>query len=142
MSSLVRKNNLFGDLGLDFWNLDPWEELSRGLGRGFRSEFSADIKEKADRVEITADLPGVTKDDIDISLEDGVLSIQASRNAEQTETTDRYVRKERHSGSMTRSFRLTESLDPESVTADLSEGVLKITIKKIEKSLPKKIPVN
>lgn len=93
--------------------------------------FGTDVTDEGDHYQLTADLPGFKKDDIEISVEDGVLTISAERN-EETEDTDkkgRYIRRERTYGSYKRSFDLTE-VDDDNITAKYEDGVLTLVLPK------------
>ena len=114
------------------WNVPQWSD---------RQGFCVNVKEKDDCVELTADLPGVKKENIDISLESGLLTIQAQSEEEKQEENERYIYRERHAGTVARSFRLADSLDPSTIDAQLANGVLRVTIKKHEKSQLRKITV-
>lgn len=102
-----------------------------------------DIKEAEHEYHVTAELPGVKKEDIDINLENGVLTISAETLDEKEEReADRVIRQERRYGKYTRSLRLGEQVDEAKVKADYKDGVLKLTLPKTEAVKPKKISVN
>ena len=93
--------------------------------------FGTDVTDEGDCYKLTADLPGFKKDDINIDVEDGILTIAAERK-EETEDTDkkgRYIRRERTYGSYRRSFDLTE-VDDENITAKYEDGVLTLELPK------------
>lgn len=100
-----------------------------------------DVKEEAERFLIRADIPGVDPKDIDVSVEDGVLTISGERKAESREEQDGWSRLERHSGRFHRSFTLPETVDAEGVSAKGTHGVLEISIPKVAKVQPRKIEV-
>jgi HSP20 family protein len=102
---------------------------------------AVDVKETEKEYIIHADVPGVQPDDIDVTLEDGVLTIKGVRNWENKEETDNYKRVERARGSFYRRFALPDTADAESVSAKSKDGVLEIIIPKQEKVLPRKIKV-
>ena len=102
---------------------------------------SVDIKECKDAYEVSADVPGVEPKDIDISLEDGVLTVKGERRAETKDERDSYTRTERNYGSFYRRFTLPDTADAEKISAKTEHGVLKLHIPKKEKALPKKISV-
>ena len=109
--------------------------------RGREYDFKTDVVEKDDCIEIYADMPGVKKEEVSISAENGILTIGTNRTEEKLDQNEHYVRRERKSGSVTRSFSLGKDIDAESISANLLDGVLKITAKKTEKSLPRKISI-
>ncbi|HEY3487562.1 MAG TPA: Hsp20/alpha crystallin family protein [Gammaproteobacteria bacterium] len=120
------------------------------IGRLFDARFSptaewapaVDVKETEKEYVIRADVPGVKPGDIDITLEDGVLTIKGERNWENKEEADTYKRVERARGTFYRRFALPDSADSESVSAKNKDGVLEIVIPKQEKVLPRKIKIN
>lgn len=102
---------------------------------------AVDIKEEAERFVIHADVPGVDPKDIDISMEDGVLSLSGERKSESRSEKDGWKRTERLTGRFLRRFTLPEGTDAEGISAQGSHGVLEIVIPKQAKVAPKKIQV-
>jgi len=102
---------------------------------------AVDIKETDAAYEIHADLPGVKADDIEVTLENGELTIQGSRDSSKQEQRDDYKRVERFSGTFMRRFTLPELADADNVSAKTKEGVLELVIPKIEKAKQRKITV-
>lgn len=103
---------------------------------------AVDIQEEENRYVLNADLPGVNAEDIDITLEHGVLTIQGERKAEQTSEDKRgYRRIERFHGRFVRSFALPDTADNEKVDARLKDGVLHVIIDKKERAKPRRIAV-
>ncbi len=92
-----------------------------------------DIKEKNDKYEIAVDLPGYSKENIKMSIEEGYLTIEATieKNAEEKEE-GKFVRKERYSGSCSRSFYVGEDIESEDIKANFLNGILNIEIPKKE----------
>jgi len=129
------------------WNLV--DQLFNGHSFGLNGELNTasawaprvDVKEEAERFLIRADVPGVDPKDIEVSLENGVLTISGERKSESREEQDGWSRVERHSGRFQRSFTLPETVDAEGVSAKGSHGVLEISIPKLAKVQPKKIEV-
>lgn len=103
---------------------------------------AVDIVETENELVLTADVPGVKKDDIDIKLEDGTLTITGSREFESTEKKGGYHRLERSYGSFQRAFALPDSVDAEKVAASFDNGVLKVVLPKKEMAKPRSIKVN
>jgi len=134
-------------------SLSPWglfsefDEMFDDFWRPVRREGGAfapavDVSEKDDAYHIRADLPGVNKDDLDISFQDGVLTINAeTKHEEKEEKQGRVIRQERRYGKFIRSMRLGEAVDPDKIKADYKDGVLDMVIPKAEKVKPKKIEV-
>ena len=102
---------------------------------------AVDIAENDNHFIIKADVPGVDPKDIEVSMENGVLSIQGERKSEAKEEKEGYTRVERSHGSFYRRFSLPESADPENISAKSNKGVLQIKVGKKEIAKPKKIDV-
>lgn len=100
-----------------------------------------DIKEEANRFVIYADLPGIDPQDIEVSMDNGILSIRGERKSEATEETERFSRIERRYGSFHRRFALPDSADPERISAHGRNGVLQIVIPKKPETTPRRIKV-
>ena len=101
-----------------------------------------DISEGEGELIVRASLPGFNKDDIDVQIHNGVLSIKAE-HAEEKETKDKhYYRKERRVGSVSRRIALPGVVSEANASADLREGVLVLRIPQAEVARPKAIPVN
>ena len=102
---------------------------------------AVDIKEEDGRYIIHADVPGVDPKDIEINMEDGVLSIKGERHSETTDEREGYKRVERVRGSFFRRFSMPDTADADAVTAKSKDGVLEIVIPKQQKLQPKRIRV-
>lgn len=102
---------------------------------------AVDIREEPDRYLIHADVPGVDPEQIDISMENGVLTIRGERKHEAEEKREGYRRVERVRGSFYRRFSLPDTADAERVSASSRNGVLEIVIPKQEKVQPRRITV-
>lgn len=100
-----------------------------------------DVKEEKGRFVLYADLPGIDPNDIEVSMDKGILTIKGERSSETSEQTDRFSRIERHYGSFHRRFALPDSADPEGVQAHGRNGVLEITIPKRPEAAPRRIPI-
>ena len=100
-----------------------------------------DIKEEPDRFLIYADLPGIDPNDIEVSMDKGILSIRGERRAESGEQTERYSRIERRYGNFHRRFALPDSADAEGISAHGRHGVLEISIPKKPETTPRRIRV-
>ncbi len=102
---------------------------------------SVDISENETEFTLLADIPGVAPDDIDISMEKGVLTIKGERSSETVDEGENYRRVERESGQFYRRFTLPDSADADKIEAKSEHGVLKITIPKQEVALSRRIEV-
>jgi HSP20 family protein len=87
-------------------------------------------------------VPGIKPEDIDISLEDDVLTVRGERKLDNEEEKEGYKRIERVRGTFFRQFNLPDTADQNKVTANCKDGVLEVIIQKQEKVLPKKITIN
>jgi len=102
---------------------------------------SVDISEDDNGFTLLADIPGVAPENIDISMEKGVLTIKGERQSENTEENENYRRVERVSGQFYRRFTLPDSADSDKIEAKSEHGVLKITIPKQEVAVSRRIEV-
>ncbi len=144
-------------MNMQVWN--PFQEFenlleryNRGggrLSRGNEADMtfadwapSVDIEEAEDKYLIKADLPGVEKKDIDVKLENGVLSIRGEKYAEKESGKDtRQHRRERFHGTFARSFTLPEAVQADAVDATYRDGVLTLHIPKKEEAKPRSIDI-
>ena len=102
---------------------------------------SVDISETEGEYQIKAEIPDVKKDDVKITLEDGVLTIQGQRKQEKEERGTKYHRIERSYGSFARTFSLPDVIEVEKVKAEFKDGVLHLHLPKSEKAKSKTIEV-
>ncbi|CAB1275022.1 Hsp20/alpha crystallin family protein [Candidatus Nitrosacidococcus tergens] len=102
---------------------------------------AVDVREDADRFVIYADIPGVDPQDIEITLDNGVLTLKGQRKTFYTENQQGYHRTERSSGSFLRRFTLPNTVDIEKVSARSENGVLELVIPKNQQSQVRKIAV-
>ena len=100
-----------------------------------------DITEDEKEYLIKAQLPEVKKDDMKVSVQDGILTIAGERKSEKEEKNKKFHRVEWAYGSFSRSFTLPEDADADKVAGDFKDGVLKVHVPKSEKAKPKKIEV-
>ena len=102
---------------------------------------AVDIKEEGDRYLLHADIPGVKADDIEVSMDKGVLTIKGERKHESTESKEGYKRVERSHGVFMRRFSLPDGVDGENISASSKDGVLEVVIPKSEPEKPRRIEV-
>jgi len=103
---------------------------------------SVDVSESENEYTIKADIPGMKKEDIKISLERNTMSISGERKEEVEEKNKNYVRREKSYGSFFRSFELPHAVDSKNIKATYSDGVLSINVPKSEESKPKEIKID
>jgi HSP20 family protein len=101
-----------------------------------------DVHEEKDRFVVLADVPGVDPKDIDITAENGVLTVRGERRAQKRETDNGYERVERVSGNFLRRFTLPEGANTESIKARQTNGVLEVTIPKTPAVQPRRISID
>ena len=100
-----------------------------------------DIREDKEAVILSAELPGIKKEDIKLGIENGVLTVKGERSFEDEQKKDNYYRIERSYGSFSRSFELPSTVDPEKIKANMKDGVLEIYIPKKDEAKPKKVEI-
>ena len=103
---------------------------------------SVDIYETEHELVVKADLPDVDPKDLDIRVENNVLTIRGERKFEKKVDEENYLRVERAYGTFSRSFSLSNTVNPDAIKADYQNGVLTLTIPKREEAKPKQIKVN
>ncbi len=103
---------------------------------------NVDIKETKDEFLVSVELPGLSKEDVDVKIENGVLAISGERKFERDEEKEDYRLVERRYGNFCRSFDLGENVDTGKVGATMDKGVLTVALAKKEADKPKKIEVN
>ena len=101
-----------------------------------------DIYEDQHGIQLKLEVPGVDQKDLNINVENNVLTVSGERKFEQEQKEENFHRIERRYGSFTRSFTLPNTVDTEKITADYSSGVLSIRLVKREEAKPKQIKVN
>jgi HSP20 family protein len=101
-----------------------------------------DLVENEHEFVLRADLPGLSDKDVNIELDDNVLTVSGERKSEHEERKEGYYRVERSSGSFSRSLTLPEGVDPEAVKANFDRGVLEIRIPKPEQRKPRKVAIS
>lgn len=102
---------------------------------------AVDLSETADKIIVTAEVPGIDPKDIDISVQGDTLRIKGEKKEEKEEKGKNYYRMERRYGSFSRSIDLPSSVDVSKVNAEYKNGVLQITMEKKETAKPKQIQV-
>lgn len=112
----------------------------RGLSSGWSPAL--DVHEDKDRLTVQVELPGLQKDQIDISLRDGVLTVSGERKTERERKEGEVFRSERYFGKFQRSVTLPASVDAGSVKAAYKDGILTIGLPKAEAAKPKQIAIS
>lgn len=112
-----------------------------GGSRSARWIPAMDLIERDDALVLTADLPGLDRDDVSIEVKDRVLTIAGKREAAQAEKAEGYHRVERAFGAFSRSLSLPDGVDAEQISADFDKGVLEISIPKPAERKPHRIEI-
>ena len=123
--------NLFNDDWMDF----GFPEVDKALyGKHASHEMKTDVKETDSGYEVDIDLPGFKKDEINVQLDNGYLSISAAKGLDKEEKNKegKYIRKERYAGAMSRSFYVGDALTQEDIKAKYESGILRLSIPKKE----------
>ncbi len=132
---------------------DPFRELTQMQGQltrladqmwGGREESwlpAVDVFDKPDAVVLKAELPGMSPDDVQLEVEDNVLTLKGERRFEEETDDERYHRIERRYGSFQRSLALPQGALAEEISADYADGILTVTVPKAEEVKPRQIPV-
>jgi HSP20 family protein len=144
MSNLNRWEHFTGSSGLESQVNRMFNEL---LGRSQESNLTSwapavDIFENEHELIVKADLPDVKPEELDIRVENNILTIRGERKFEKKVDEKNYLRVERSYGSFARSFSLSNTVNSEAIKADYKDGVLTLTIPKREEAKPKQIKVN
>ena len=137
--------SIFGESLFDDWFDDfdrQMQHMDRRLyGRNANREMKTDVREKEDGYEIDMDLPGFKKDQVELTLENGYLTVTANKGFDKDEKDKqgRMIRQERYAGSMQRSFYVGDNMTEEDVKARFEDGVLHLDLpKKDAKKVPEK----
>ena len=123
--------NLFNDDWMDF----GFPEVDKALyGKHANNVMKTDVKETDTGYEVDIDLPGFKKDEINAQLDNGYLTISASKglDKEEKDKKGKYIRKERYAGAMSRSFYVGEGITQEDIKAKYEDGILRLTVPKKE----------
>ncbi len=142
MSALIRFERPVSSLSTlfdDFFGSNAFESVDRQVTG--TSWPKVDIEESDAGYMIHADLPGLDKDAVKITIENGTLLIEGEKKAESRREKDRYYHLERSYGKFSRSFALPDEVDSQKISASMKNGVLELTLPKSEQAKPKSIEV-
>lgn len=136
----IFNDNLFDDWFDDFYMpampvMPDMSDVDKKLyGKKAAREMKTDVRETDKAYEVAVDLPGVKKDDVTIELKDGYLTISAKKNVDNDEKNKegKYIRRERYSGEMSRSFYVGEDMTEDDVKAKFEDGILTLELPKKE----------
>jgi HSP20 family protein len=137
--------------GLELWR--PFSDLQTEINRLFGDSFrdipatrgfvpAVDVLEKEDQITVKADLPGMNRDDLQVTVHDGVLTIRGSREHSEEVKEDNFSHVERSSGTFARSVQLPVEVESTKISASYKDGVLTIEAPKSAEARPRTIDVN
>ena len=128
------------------WN--PFEDTSLSRFWDLPDEFdvrgwtpTVDIFERGDDIVLRAEVPAVRKEDLDLKVENNILTLRGEKRRDETVKNEHYHRTERHYGTFTRSFTLPSTVDTARIQASYKDGVLEVVLPKAEEAKPKQIEV-
>ena len=120
-----------------------WNDFfSPASGNGEVLSPRVNIEEREDAFEVSAELPGVEEKNIEVTVEEGVMTISGHRESSREEKKEGTLLRERSYGSFRRSFRLGSTVDAEKIEASYKNGVLSVKLPKAEAARPRQIPVS
>ncbi|HIS25744.1 MAG TPA: Hsp20/alpha crystallin family protein [Candidatus Pullilachnospira intestinigallinarum] len=133
MMPSVFGENLFDDW-MDFPFDSFWGKKNPLYGKHAKNMMKTDIRETDDTYEMDIDLPGFKKEELSVQLENGYLTISASKGLDKDKKNKKgsYIRRERYAGAMSRSFYVGDTVTQEDIKAKYENGILKITVPKKE----------
>ena len=141
---------MFNDALMDDLFNEDWEhDFNRAMqmaaprnvfGKRSANVMKTDVRETKDGYDVFVDLPGFKKEDVQLDLQDGYLTIRAQRNEnlDEKDSEGRYIRQERATGSCARSFYVGKTLEPTDISAKFENGILELHLPKAEAKIPEK----
>ena len=131
-------DDFFQDMGFPFYNDHDMRIAEKKLyGRRGKNLMKTDIKENEQGYELEMDLPGFKKEEVQVLLENGYLTVHAEKGLQeddQEKKSGKYIRRERYSGACERSFYVGEDLEQEDIKGEFKHGILKLFVPKKEKN--------
>lgn len=143
MEELSMLPSIFGENLFDDFFSDPFEMMvparSALYGKHGKNLMKTDVRETEETYELDIDLPGFRKDEVNVELKDGYLTISAAKglDKDQEDKKGKYIRQERYAGSCSRSFYVGEDVEPDQISAKFESGILQISVPKAAKRLPR-----
>ena len=133
--------NLFDEFFDDDFPMIPMRSIRNPLyGKNAKNLMKTDVRETDNTYELDIDLPGFKKDEVQLDLKDGYLTISAAKglDKDQEDKKGKYIRQERYAGACSRSFFVGEGLEPQDVSAKFEDGILRVSLpKRVKKELPR-----
>lgn len=130
--------NLFDDFFNDPFGMMPAFPRDMRQAKPVKNLMKTDVRELDNGFEIDMDLPGFKKEDVQVKLEEGYLTVSAARNSQnEVKKEGRYIRQERYCGQCSRTFYVGDGVRPEDVAAKFEDGILKLSLPKaVQRELP------
>lgn len=139
MTSLIRRNP---NRRADVWSFSFRNRLpATPVESNVATKLGVDVIRHHDGYTVEASLPGFAADDIDVTVDDGALRIEATAQSDATHENSRYVVRERRGGKFYRSVRIPDGVDIDAATTSYKDGVLKIELPVQESASPKRLPI-
>ena len=133
--------NLFDEFFDDDFPMIPMRSIRNPLyGKNAKNLMKTDVRETDNTYELDIDLPGFKKDEVQLDLKDGYLTISAAKglDKDQEDKKGKYIRQERYAGACSRSFFVGEGIEPRDVSAKFEDGILRVSLpKQVKKELPR-----
>ena len=133
--------NLFDEFFDDDFPMIPMRSIRSPLyGKNAKNLMKTDVRETDNTYELDIDLPGFKKDEVQLDLKDGYLTISAAKglDKDQEDKKGKYIRQERYAGACSRSFFVGEGIEPRDVSAKFEDGILRVSLpKQVKKELPR-----
>ena len=133
--------NLFDEFFDDDFPMIPMRSIRNPLyGKNAKNLMKTDVRETDNTYELDVDLPGFKKDEVQLDLKDGYLTISAAKglDKDQEDKKGKYIRQERYAGACSRSFFVGEGIEPRDVSAKFEDGILIVSLpKQVKKELPR-----
>jgi len=142
MTNLMkRQNNEVGSRLLDPWFEDFFAAPSIFATRETEFTPRVDIRDAEDHLAMTFEVPGMKKEDFKVSVKEGILTVSGSREMENTQENEHWVRREIQSGTFSRQFTLPKTVRTDSINAEYKNGILEIRLAKLEEAKPKEVEI-
>ena len=133
--------NLFDEFFDDDFPMIPMRSIRNPLyGKNAKNLMKTDVRETDNTYELDVDLPDFKKDEVQLDLKDGYLTISAAKglDKDQEDKKGKYIRQERYAGACSRSFFVGEEIEPRDVSAKFEDGILRVSLpKRVKKELPR-----
>ena len=133
--------NLLDEFFDDDFPMIPMRSIRNPLyGKNAKNLMKTDVRETDNTYELDIDLPGFKKDEVQLDLKDGYLTISAAKglDKDQEDKKGKYIRQERYAGACSRSFFVGEGIEPRDVSAKFEDGILRVSLpKRVKKELPR-----